>query len=119
MFGDTYMKHTELIIARGHRLIQATHKTTFEITKERRLTKQGDCIIAVAADKGMVDFCGEFKDTANRKNSKITVTIEADGIKETVEARGDPALSFGHPNDIVIRKSNYICDRTFAVKAEK
>ena len=112
------MKHIETIIARGHNLIQATHKTTFEITKENRLTKHGDCIIAIAADKSMKDLSEKFKEAA-KKSSAITIMVEADECKEVIKAIGDPALTFSHPKDIVIRKSSYICDRTLTVKADK
>jgi len=109
----------EVIIAYGHDLIQATHKTTFEITRERRLTSRGDCIIAVGADKSVADLSSEFKELARRKDAEITILIECGGKKEAVKAHGDPRLTFTHPRDIVVRKSRYVCSRTLAVKADK
>lgn len=108
-----------VIFARGHENIQATHRTTFEITKEPTLTKRGDCIIAVEATKGVADLPLEFKKAARKENAKITVTIEADGLREVVRASGNPRLSFTHPTDLVIRKSGYVCGRTVAVRADK
>ena len=107
------------IFARGHRNIQGTHKTTFEITKEETLTKQGDCIIAVEATKGAADLPLEFKEAARKKGAKITITIEAGELKEIVRAKGSPRLWFTHPQDLVVRKTDYVCGRTLAIVADK
>jgi len=108
-----------VIFARGHENIQATHKTTFEITKEPILTKRGDCIIAVEAMKGAADLPLEFKEAARKKGARITITIEAGELKEVVRVRGSPRLLFTHPTDLVVRKSDYVCGRTLAIGADK
>jgi len=110
---------TEIITAYGHEFIRATHKTTFEITKEKSLTPRGDCLIAVGADKSVADLSREFKELAKKRGAEIMIIIESDGEKEIVKAHGDPSLTFTHPEDIVIRKSTYVCSRTLAVKANK
>jgi len=92
---------------------------TLEITKETHLTKRGDCIIALAADKGARDLSPEFKKLAQNEKAKITITIEADGETEVVNAYGHPQLSFTHTTDLVVRKSDYTCNRTLAVRADK
>jgi len=113
------VKETEIILAHGHKHIQSTHKTTFEITKEEWLTKRGDCIIAVGADKGVMDLSKGFKEALRNSYARVTITIEAGGIREVVTAFGDPNLTCTHPNDLVVRKSNYVCSRTVAVRADK
>ena len=113
------MKITETVYACGHENIRSTHRITFEITKESTLTKRGDCVIAVGATKGAKDLSLEFKDAMKIEDVHITVTIEAGEIREAVEARGSPQLLFTHPTDMVVRKSNYICGRTIAIKANK
>ncbi len=110
---------TEIVIAYGHNLVQATHRTTLEVTKDSYLTKKGDCIIAVKADKSLVDMSHDFKEAARTLNAKITVTIEVEEVKETITANGDVGLLFNHPTDMVVRKSSYVCSRTLAVKADK
>ena len=109
----------EIINAFGHELVFSTHRTTFEITEDRNLTRRGDCIIGVKANKAAVDLSEDYRILARRADADITVTIEADGIVETVRAKGDPGLTFTDPEDIVVRKSSYICGRTVAVKADK
>ena len=113
------MKVTEVIKARSHRNIRATHKTTFEITKETELTRRGDCIIAIGATKGAVDLSPDFREAAKRKGAQITITIETGHMKEVVRARGSPRLSFLHLMDLVVRKSDYVCSRTIAIRADK
>ena len=105
--------------ARGHKNVQSTHKTTFEVTKEAYLTKKGDCIVAVEATKAAMDLPREFKKSAKKEGAQITVTIEAGEMKETVKAKGSPQLQFSHPTDLVVRKSSYVCGRTLAIGADK
>jgi len=110
---------TVVFSARGHENIEATHRTTFEVTKEATLTKRGDCIIAVEASKAAADLPFEFKEAARKEGAQITVTIEADELKEIVKAKGSPQLKFMHPTDLVVRKSSYVCGRTLAIGADK
>lgn len=109
----------EVIFARGHENILATHETTLEITKEPNLSKKGNCVIAVSANKSLNDLSLKFKDNLRREDSKVTILIEAGRMAETVNASGDPSLILTHPSDLVVRKSSYICNRTLAVKADR
>ena len=113
------MKASETIYAYGHKNVTSRNKMTLEITKETHLTIRGDCIIALAADKGVRDLSPEFKKLAQNEKARITLTIEADGEIEVVSACGHPQLSFTHTTDLVVRKSNYTCNRTLAVRADK
>lgn len=117
--GVELERKVENINAFGHELVRSTHRTTFEVTKDRTLTKRGDCILAVKADKSVADLSEDFKTLVRRVDADITITIEAEGIAEVARAKGDPRLTFTDPEDIVVRKSTYICGRTVAVKADK
>ena len=110
---------SEIIFGYGHENIRATHKSTLEFTKDTQLTRKGDCIIAVAADKGLADLSREFKENLQKPNAKLTISIEADGIPEQIQAYGSPQLVLTHPSDAVIRKSSYLCARTLAIHADK
>jgi len=109
----------ETIVAHGHENILATHSTTFEITKESQVSKKGDCIIAVSADKGVPDLNPEFRNIMQRDNAKLTITIEAGGAVERIRALGSLKLILTHPSDMVVRKSDYTCSRTLAILADK
>lgn len=109
----------EIILAKGHRNILAIHPTTLEFTREDDISRRGDCIVAVSADKAMPDLGVEFKERLRREGARLAILIEAGGIAETVSACGSAHLTLIHPTEIVVRKSGYICSRTLAVKADK
>lgn len=88
-------------------------------TKEKHLSKTGDCIIAVAADKAAEDLGREFKEKLKTPNAKLTIIVEVDGLAQQIKAFGSPKLVLSNPSDIVIRKSDYISDRTLAIHADK
>ncbi|MCS7114592.1 MAG: DUF371 domain-containing protein [Nitrososphaerota archaeon] len=113
------MEATEVVIAYGHENVQASHKSTFAITKEKWLSKRGDCIIAVSAEKGLNELSERFRESLRRAGSKLVVLIEAGGLSDVVVAYGSPLLVLAHPTDMVVRKSSYICNRTLAVYADK
>jgi hypothetical protein len=109
----------EVIFAQGHKNILATHKTTLEFTTAKYLTKKGDCIIALAANKASADLSAAFKKNLRNSQAHLILLIEAGGISEQVEAQGDPKLILANSTDMVIRKSGYICNRTLAIHADK
>lgn len=110
---------TEVIHAFGHKNVLATHHSTLEITRESHLTKEGDCIIAVSADKGLIDLNKKFRKSLLTEGAQVVILIETDNMSETLRAQGNPGLLLTHPYDIVIRRSSHICTRTLAVKADK
>ena len=109
----------EKVLAFGHENIQAIHPSTLMFTREKHLSKTGDCIVAVASDKAVADLSPEFKDKLRKPNAKLTILIEADGLTEQINASGSPKLILTNPTDVVIRKSDYICNRTLAIHADK
>ena len=109
-----------MIVARGHPNVRATHRTTLEITKESHLTPRGDCIIGVCASKSIAEIDGQIKDWLRSGGRvEIEIVLPQYGLKDRLFAFGSERLSFRHPTDIVVRKSDYVCDRTLAIKATK
>jgi len=113
------VKVIESIEARGHPNILSTHKTTFEVTRDSCLTKRGDCVIAVGATKGAADLRPRFKEAARKEGAPITIAVEVGDEREVIKAVGSPKLSFLDPNDLVVRRSDYVCGRTVAIRADK
>jgi hypothetical protein len=113
------IKKKEIILAHGHKNILATHKTTIEITKDKELSKKGNCIIAVGANKAISELSEDFKNKLRSKNSKLTIQIEVNGLNDELTAKGFHRLILTNTRDVVIRKSSYICDRTLAIKSNK
>ena len=109
----------EVIFAHGHKNILASHKTTIEFTKDLELSKKGDCIVAVASSKSLIELNDEFKKRLKKNNSKLAIVIEIEGLTEKIIANGTPKLLLSNTREIVIRKSDYIDDRTLAIEADK
>jgi hypothetical protein len=105
--------------AHGHPHIRATHEKTVEVTKETHLTTRGDCIAAIGAAKSLTDLRSELKEAARKSESIISLTIRLGDKAFTTTGRGDPALTWNHPTDMVTRMSSYICPRTLMIHADK
>jgi hypothetical protein len=113
------MRIVEVIEASGHPKIRADHPTTLEITKEDDLTETGDCIIAISASKGCADLSAGFSKLVKNDQTHVTLTIEAGDRTDTIRGQGSSRLTLRHPNDLVARKSNYVCRRTIMILADK
>ncbi len=111
-------KAIELITARGHPMVKATHPTTLMITRDREVGPRGDCIVAVAADKAVADLNHTFKRSI-RTGRPVRVTFKVGDALATVNGFGHPDLALDNKTDIVLRKSMFRCDRTLAIKADK
>ena len=109
----------ERVISYGHPNVTSRHSTTLQITKDEEISKRADCIVGVAADKGLADLSEEFKRKAKRRGSKIVAVLRVGPYSETIRGEGHPDLTFTHPRDIVLRKSTFICPRTLMIKADK
>ena len=108
----------DTITAKGHPLIQCTHTTTIELTKDAYLTKNGTCILGIEASKA----CYDLNPLLKRKitdGEKITVIIKAGEIFDSFYGFGHKKLTLLNKKDIVFRKSDYICDRTILIKCSK
>jgi hypothetical protein len=113
------MRLVEELFAQGHPNVLGTHRMTFEITKDHTLSKRGDCIVGVNANKGPNDFSSEFKKACRREGARMVVRLEASGLVETIHGSGSRNLSFAHLNEMVGRKSSYTSDRTIMIRADK
>jgi len=112
------MKKRERVRARGHPLLTALHPTTLMITREEEVGPRGDCIVAVGADKSVLDLSEGVKEGI-RRGGRVVVRMEVEGWVEEVHGWGHPSLSLDHPTDMVVRRSSFLCGRTLAVRADR
>ena len=113
------VRFEETITAHGHPNLLATHRSTLELTKDSTLTREGDCIIAVGANKGARDLSSKLKRLLIMENPSVSLTLEANGLRDVVSGRGHPELNFQNSECMVFRKSNYVCGRTVMIQADK
>jgi len=110
----------EEIVAWGHENIKATHRTTLEITKEMFLTPRGDCIIGVRAEKSISEIDERIKERLRAEAmAEIELSLPDYGIEETLVGYGSSKMTFDHPTDIVVRKSDFVCGRTLLIRANR
>lgn len=106
------------VSAYGHENILCTHNTTIEITKEKSLTKKGSCIIGIDASKGCFDLNPNLKKKIKDGN-KIKITFKLDNLQDSFFGFGNKEIRLLDKNDMVFRKSNFICDRTVLIHCTK
>ncbi len=96
----------------GHENLLAGHRKTYEFTKEKRLTKKGDCIVGVSAD---------FDAKRIKKLLKFT-RADLQIFHGSLCILEDTFLinrSFSSNKEIVIRRSEFISKRTLGTHAKK
>ena len=122
--------------AYGHENITARHKTPLEFTKDKNLSLNGDCIVGVNADFELASLKKFIDSSLKKNNRKIRIIVKANFnkdnpiikkslkkinykkiIKEEINAELNPYFSSNE--EFVIRKTDFISERTFAIKANK
>ncbi|MBI5002971.1 DUF371 domain-containing protein [Candidatus Woesearchaeota archaeon] len=97
--------------ARGHKNVLSLHRNTVEFTHDKELTLRGDCILAVSADYSIENI----RDA--HVHGKLKIVMEIDGISDEIIAEYNPL--FQDPHEMVIRRTDFVDRRTFAIKADK
>ena len=108
-----------LFRSKGHKNVTSLHKSTFKITKDVEIGPTADCIVGVNMDNSMFDFPIEFKKKIADSNTKITVILDSENGHDEIIGYGHENLTLTHPTDIVCRTSDYTCNRTLMIKANK
>lgn len=112
------MEVQEIIYCRGHPLVLGNHPTTFEVTREDHLTKYGNCIIGIAADKGCNGLSPVFKRILSHDDSVLFTRLSCDGVTVEVKSKGSSLFTLDHPTDIVWRRSPFVCGRTIGINSD-
>jgi hypothetical protein len=113
------MRYEVRFEASGHRNVIGTHRTTLEITKESRLTRNGTCILATDSSLALRDFNQSIRELARRSTTRIVLEMTADTLTERVVGWGSSGLTYKSETCMVARVSEYECDRTLMVKADR
>lgn len=109
----------EEITFQGHINVLSLHSKTIEITKDPNLTKKGDCILGVSANKACNDLNSSLKDRLKKNSTFVKISIVVDPFVFELSGYGSNTLEVSHGHDIVLRKSNYVDSRTLAVSCDK
>ncbi|MAG72173.1 MAG: hypothetical protein CL471_18065 [Acidobacteria bacterium] len=116
----------------GHKNITAKHKTTLEFTKDENVSLKGECIVGVRADFKLSSLKKFIENKSNYKKKQlknkainkktigkipIKIIIRIKNIEEKIN--GFLNADFNDSREIVIRKSDFISERTLIIKADK
>ena len=112
------MEAQEIIRCRGHPLVLGTHPTTFEVTCEEHLTRNGNCIIGIAADKGSAGLSSPFKNVLAHDDARLLTRLACGDISVEIHSRGSSQFTFTHPSDMVWRRSTFVCGRTIGILSD-
>jgi hypothetical protein len=99
--------------------VRADHQTTIEITSEDFLTETGTCIVGINSDTTLRAMSNEIKNLARRIDTVIVLKLSVNEHHEEIRGCGDSGLTYADGVSMVARKSDYVCDRTLMVKADK
>ena len=108
----------ESLTAYGHPNITATHKTTFEITKDEELSRAGTCIIAVGANKGAADLSSAFRNVLQLPGSILETLLTCGNNEVLIRSIGSENLALTHSTDLVWRRSTFTCNRTIGISSD-
>jgi len=97
--------------AYGHKFVKSTHKTTLEFTKEDFLTETGDCILGINSDFDIENIRKMFN-----KDDKLKIILRIGSFVDEIHAEYNPGFD---SHALIIRKSEYVDKRTFAIRADK
>ena len=107
------------IIFYGHPNIRSLHLRAIEVTKNPNLTLRGDCIIGVRANKACKDLNPTLQRLLKKEDSVVRLSLIAEDLSYIVKGLGNSRLLLLDEQDIVIRKTNFVCSRTLCVNSDR
>ena len=113
------MLAADTLKAQGHTNIRASHRTTIEVTCERSLTPRGDCIVGVCASKAVSGLSKPLRKLLEDQRTAVLVVFKAHRVADALIAWGDRRLKLENDRSLVIRRSDFVDDRTLAIKSNK
>jgi len=112
------MEVQEIIHCRGHPLVIGNHPTTFEVTREDHVTKNGNCIIGISADKGCAGLSAAFKRVLANDDAVLITRLSSGDVTFEVTSHGSLRFTLDHPTDMVWRRSSFVCGRTIGIMSD-
>jgi uncharacterized protein len=107
------------VIFCGHPNIRSLHPRAIEVTKNPNLTLRGDCIIGVSANKGCKDLNPSLQRLLKKDVSVVKLSIITGNLIYRLNGFGSSRIMLLDTQDIVIRKTNFICSRTLCVNSDE
>jgi len=103
----------------GHPNVRSLHPKSIEITTDGYLTPRGDCIIGIRANKGCANLSESIRRGLKSASAIVKIEIMTGNESLVIKGRGDERLSMLNPQDIVLRRTNFVCPRTMSILCDK
>ena len=97
-------------VVHGHENVLSEHKSTLEFVASDTLTKRGDCILGVSADK-------DFRGLAGLPPGRCRLKIRYGKLEDSLSGYLNP--DFSESGQLVVRTSSHLDARTGIFMAEK
>lgn len=97
----------------GHPNIRGAHRNTIEVTKSSEISTRADCIIGVKANAACSDLSQEMKDHI-RSGRGLVIELDVAGETFSFSATGIKNLPLTNTEELVLRRSEFVSDRTAA-----
>ncbi len=98
----------------GHKNIIGSHRNTLEITRENEISKRADCIIGVRSSKGCSGLSPALAKHIQNSGA-LSFVIRVENYSFAFSGIGSSELTLKHDSEIVLRRSDYVSERTAAI----
>ena len=105
--------------AKGHENIQASHKSTIEVTTDSHLTLRGDCIIGVTSSHSAQDLATFLEPALSLPRCRIRTILKVGAFTDTVIGWASSDLLLSDLSSLVWRTSTFVDERTIAIRCDK
>jgi uncharacterized protein len=89
------------------------------VTQDKEIGLAADCIVGVSSKVSLNDLPSEMRSAIQNHATQIQIVLETENSIDKITGYGHPSLTLDHPTDMVCRKSDYICNRTLMIHADK
>lgn len=76
-------------------------------------------MVAVKSSTAVRNLSADLKHLLSSSSGRGRLALRVGSFEFVVEGRGDSRLNFSHETDLVVRKSEFISDRTLMIHADK
>jgi hypothetical protein len=90
-----------------------------EFTKDETLSLRGDCILGINSTHDFTKIPAVMKKKIKDSSTIILVKLQVGNYVDYIKGYGDSNLKLSDESAIIIRKSDFICSRTFMINADK
>lgn len=117
MIGTRKALLVETVEFHGHPNILGTHYNTIEVTRVDEISRRADCIVGVRASKACSDLSSSLRRHI-QAGGDLAFEIKVVDTSFAFVGRGRRELGLTDKHELVLRRSDFVSDRTAAVSCD-